>query len=83
MQFDIHPDPGTQGEYSGGVSLDKAPEKSNVLGAYRESGVASAAAAYDSRSSERHAGSSAAFFDVDTQSCAEPPCSTLLRVSPN
>ena len=55
----------TQGEYSGRVSLDKAPEINNVLGTYRESGVASAAAAHDSRSHERPSGSSAAFFDVD------------------
>lgn len=65
MQFDTCPELGTHSEYSGGVSLDKTPKKSNVLSAYRESGVASAAAAYDSRSSERHIGSSAAFFDVD------------------
>jgi HAD superfamily hydrolase (TIGR01490 family) len=47
------------------VSLEKVPEKSNVLGTYRQSGVASAAAAHESRSSERHIGASAAFFDVD------------------
>ncbi len=47
------------------VSLEKAPEKSNVLGTYRQSGVASAAAAHESRSGKRQSGSSAAFFDVD------------------
>ena len=47
------------------MSLDKTPEKTNVLGAYRESGVASAAAAHESRSTERQVGASAAFFDVD------------------
>ena len=47
------------------MSPKNAPEKSNVLGTYRQSGVASAAAAHDSRSSQRRSGSSAAFFDVD------------------
>ncbi len=47
------------------MSPEKAPEKNNVLGTFRQSGVASAAAAYESRRSERHSGSSAAFFDVD------------------
>jgi len=41
------------------------PEKRNVLGTYRQSGVASAAAAHGSRTSERAPGASAAFFDVD------------------
>jgi len=47
------------------VSPENAPEKSNVLGTYRQSGVASAAAAHNSRVGERPGGSSAAFFDVD------------------
>lgn len=47
------------------MSPENAPEKSNVLGTYRQSGVASAAAAHDSRSGKRRRGSSAAFFDVD------------------
>lgn len=47
------------------MSPEKSPEKPNVLGTYRQSGVASAAAAYQSRSSERHSGTAAAFFDID------------------
>ena len=47
------------------MSQENLPEKRNVLGTYRQSGVASAAAAHGSRTSERAPGASAAFFDVD------------------
>ena len=47
------------------VSPEKTARNGNVLETFRQSGMASAAAAHDSRSTERAGGSSAAFFDVD------------------
>ena len=47
------------------VSPEKTARNGNVLETFRQSGMASAAAAHDLRSTERAGGSSAAFFDVD------------------
>ena len=47
------------------MSPEKTARNGNVLETFRQSGMASAAAAHDLRSTERAGGSSAAFFDVD------------------